>query len=98
MLEQRCLELIGVGFVDDGGHLPSIAALAAAFGEAMNGLKQIQLELEPWVEGADLQVFRTRCLYLFWCAEWLVCYLVKPTPGPYMMINAEKATDGLRRM
>jgi hypothetical protein len=98
MLEQRCLELIGIGFVDDGGQLPSIAALAAAFGEALNGIKEVQIEPEPWVESGDLQVFRTHCLYLFWCADWLVCYLVKPTPGPYMMVNAEKATGDLRRM
>jgi hypothetical protein len=98
MLEQTCMELIGIGFVDDGGHLLSIAALASAFGEAIDGLKEIQLEPEPWVEGADLQVFRTRCLYLFWSADWLVCYLVKPTPGQYMIVDAEEARGDILRM
>jgi hypothetical protein len=98
IMEQRCLELIGIGFVDDGGRLPSIAALVAAFGEAVDGVKAIQIEPEPWVDEGDMQIYRSRCLYLFWCADWLVCYFVKPTSGPFMIVDAEKATDDIVRM
>lgn len=68
LVERRCLELIGIGFIDDESRLSSMAALASAFGNAVDGLKEVQMVAEPWIEGLDLQVYRTRCLYLFWCA------------------------------
>jgi hypothetical protein len=96
LLERRCLELIGMGFIDGESRLPSMAAMACAFGNAINGLKEVQIVAEPWIEDLDLQVYRTRCLYLFWCADWLVCYLVKPVTGPFMIINADMAIAGAR--
>jgi hypothetical protein len=98
ILEHRCLELVGTGFVDDGGQMPSIASLASAFGEAVDGVKEIQTMPEPWVDASDMQVYRTRCLYLFWCADWLVCYLVKPTAGPFMIVDPGNATRDVLRM
>ncbi|KAG9190923.1 hypothetical protein G6011_09011 [Alternaria panax] len=91
LLEWRCLELIGIGFIDHGSRLPSMTALACAFGNAINGLKEVQIVMEPWIQGLDLQVYRTRCLYLFWCADFLVCYLVKPVTGPYTIIDTDMA-------
>jgi hypothetical protein len=96
LLERRCLELIGMGFIDGESRLPSMAALACAFGNTINGLKEVQIVAEPWIEDLDLQVYRTRCLYLFWCADWLACYLVKPVTGPLMIINADMAIAGAR--
>jgi hypothetical protein len=94
LLEHRCLELICIGFVDDSSQLCSTAALASALGEAIDGIKEGQLISEPWVDDSDLQIYRTRCLYLFWCADWLVCYLPNPREGPYMMMETEKAKMG----
>jgi hypothetical protein len=94
MLERRCLELIGIGLVDDACRLPSMAALACVFGSAIDGSKEGQIVAEPWIEELDLQVYRTRCLYLFWCADWLVCYLVKPEAGPFMIIDEDVAIAG----
>ncbi len=96
MLEQRCLELIGIGFIDDAYQLPSMAALACAVGNAIDGLKEVYIVADPWIEELDLQVYRTRCLYLFWCADWLVCYLVKPVAGPFMIIDEDRAIAGAR--
>lgn len=94
-MEQRCLELIGIGFIDKTGHLPSVAALALAFGRAIDGPKEVHVTPEPWIDGADLQIYRTRCLYLFWCADWLVCFLVKPTDGPFMMLETRRIQEDL---
>ncbi|CAN9304086.1 unnamed protein product [Alternaria alternata] len=55
LLERRCLELIGIGFIDDESRLSSMAALASAFGNAVDGLKEVQMVAEPWIEGLDLQ-------------------------------------------
>ena len=30
---------------------------------------------EPWVDEMDLWVFRARCVYLFWCAEWVAGFM-----------------------
>lgn len=98
MLERRYLELIGIGFIHDACPPPSMAALACAFGNAIDGLKEMQIVAEPWIEEMDLQVYRTRCLYLFWCADWLVCYLVKPEPGPFMTTDEDVAVAGARGM
>ncbi|KAF1842974.1 uncharacterized protein K460DRAFT_367892 [Cucurbitaria berberidis CBS 394.84] len=97
-IERRCLEIIVKGFVDNACHIPSIAALASAFGSALNGSKEIHVAPEPWVDDSDMQVYRTRCLYLFWCADWLVCYLGKPEMGPFMVIDGESIKEGLVRV
>lgn len=89
--ENHCLQLIAAGFVDDLSQLPSIAALVYALGEAVDGLKEIQLSAEPQIEDTDLSIYRTRCLYLFWCVDWLACYVKKPLVGPYMTMDVEFA-------
>ncbi|KAF2850130.1 hypothetical protein T440DRAFT_451244 [Plenodomus tracheiphilus IPT5] len=94
-MERRCLELVAFGFVDPIVDMSSIAALASAFGAALNGLKEIHVNHEPWIEEADLMMFRTRCLYLFWCVDWFVCYLVNPMEGPFMMLDAQKLSGHL---
>ncbi|KAF1833454.1 hypothetical protein BDW02DRAFT_527572 [Decorospora gaudefroyi] len=86
-LEHCCLQLISTGFIHDAFGLPSIAALARVFGAAIDGIKEVQMRPEPWIEAVDLNIYRTRCLYLFWCVDWLVCYLLKPLPGPCMTVD-----------
>ncbi|CAO2653243.1 Nn.00g026540.m01.CDS01 [Neocucurbitaria sp. VM-36] len=98
LIGRRCLELISMGFVDAVCNLPSIAALAPTLGKALNGPIEIQVSQEPWVDESDLQVYGTRCLYLFWCADWLVCYLEKPDEGPFMLVDIKKDIDALRTM
>jgi hypothetical protein len=98
LLEHRYFELIGIGFVDDSSQLCSTASLASALGEVIDGIKEGQLISEPWVDDSDLQIYRTRCLYLFWCADWLVCYLPKPRKGPFMIMEIERAKMGALKM
>jgi hypothetical protein len=38
----------------------------------------------------DLQIYRTRCLYLFLCADWLVRYSNEPVRGLYMLPDADE--------
>ncbi|KAH7382299.1 hypothetical protein BKA66DRAFT_530502 [Pyrenochaeta sp. MPI-SDFR-AT-0127] len=97
-VERRCFELMGAGFIDAASHLPSVAALLTAFGNAINGPKEVQVTSEPWVDDTDLQIYRRRCLYLFWCADWLLCYLGKPEIGPFMVINIEQARQDLHKV
>ena len=94
--ESHCLQLIAAGFVDDSSQLPSIAALVCALGEAIDGLKEVQSSAEPRIEHADLSIYRTRCLYLFWCVDWLACYVKKPVVGPFMIIDVEIAKASLQ--
>ncbi|KAI8941270.1 hypothetical protein NX059_002500 [Plenodomus lindquistii] len=89
-MERRCLELVASGFVDIVVDMSSMAALASALGAAIDGVKEIHITLEPWFEEMDLLMFRTRCLYLFWCVDWFVCYLVNPAEGAFMLLDAEK--------
>jgi len=84
-----CLELTAFGLVGGALQLPSIAALIQALGNAIDGLKEVQLCAEPWVEEADLQIYRTRCLYLFWCVDSVLCLLEKPVMGPFMTLDVE---------
>jgi hypothetical protein len=97
VLELCCLELIGVGFVDKEGFLASAPALLFALGNAMNGLKEVEVVPEPWIDDDDLQIYRTRCLYLFWLADWLLCYLLRPEEGQFMLIQLEEAEASIRR-
>ena len=90
-----CFKLIADGFVDDGCYLHSIAALASDFGSALDGSKEVQMAPEPCFDIEDLLIYRTRCLYLFWCADWLASYLKNPTIGPFMMVDAREAREWL---
>jgi hypothetical protein len=86
-IEKRYLELIGSGFIDEFSVLPSMPSLVAALGKALNGPKEIQECAEPRVDEQDLQMYRTRSLYLFWCADWLENYLGEAVAGPFMMVE-----------
>ncbi|KAH9873227.1 hypothetical protein J1614_005625 [Plenodomus biglobosus] len=94
-MERHCHELIALGFVDRTVDMSSMAAVASAFGVAVDGIKEVHVSPEPWVEEADLLMYRTRCLYLFWCVDWFVCYLVNPTQGPFMLLDAQKLSGYL---
>ncbi|KAF2125789.1 hypothetical protein P153DRAFT_399929 [Dothidotthia symphoricarpi CBS 119687] len=97
-IEMRCFELISTGFIDDMSLLPSIASFAAAIGSALDGPKEAQVVPDPWIQDADLQIFRTRCLYLFWCADWLARYLVRPVQGAIMTMEVrQQDLAGVRR-
>ncbi|KAH7082278.1 hypothetical protein FB567DRAFT_581670 [Paraphoma chrysanthemicola] len=89
-VHERCLELVCDGYVDSLSMLPSVASFAFALGTAVNGTKEIEANAEPWVDEVDCQIFRTRCLYLFLCADWLVDYLGKPIKGPFMLSSRNK--------
>jgi hypothetical protein len=84
-IEVTCSELVGVGFVDKASLLPAIGSLASKLGAVLDGTKEVSVSAEPWVTDGDLQVFRTRCLYLFWCADWLARYLASPEKGTLMI-------------
>jgi hypothetical protein len=85
IITTRCLELVSTGYTDPYHMLPSLPSFATVLGNAINGLKEVQVLAEPWIDERDFQIYRTRCLYLFWCADWLVDYLGKPIEGPFML-------------
>ncbi|KAF2703286.1 hypothetical protein K504DRAFT_418828 [Pleomassaria siparia CBS 279.74] len=69
-IERRCLELMSRGLENGNELLYSISALARAIGDAVDGAKEVDVVLEPWIDDTDLWIYRARCAYLFWCAEW----------------------------
>ncbi|KAF2788347.1 hypothetical protein K505DRAFT_255757 [Melanomma pulvis-pyrius CBS 109.77] len=73
IVERGCLEVVARGEVGIGeGTLAyAIGALARAIGDAVDGLKEADVVPEPWVDEYDLGIFRARCAYLFWCADWV---------------------------
>jgi hypothetical protein len=84
------LELITTGYVSVADVFPCIPSFVQALGRALNGPKEAQGCAESWFDESGLHVFRTRCLYLFWCVDFLVDYLRKPFEGPFMMIQMGK--------
>jgi hypothetical protein len=89
-IAQQCQELIGSGFIDPTGVLASLPLFVSALGKALNGPKQIEVVQELEVGFSDLQTYRTRCLYLFLCADWLMQYSNTPVRGLYMLPDADK--------
>lgn len=85
MIAARCLELISTGFLDQHNILPSLPSFCSALGNALNGVKETQVTAESQIGDRDFQIYRVRCLYLFWCADWLVDYFGKPVEGPFML-------------
>jgi hypothetical protein len=79
------LDLAARGYTDGSFMLVSLSSLSSALGRALNGPKEIDVTPKVRVTDEDLQIFRTRCLYLFWCADCLVRYLAKLREGPFMI-------------
>lgn len=78
-VERKCLEVVARGDVRVGGGalVYAIGALARAIGNAVDGLKEVDVVPEPWVDEHDLWIFRARCVYLFWCADWVAGFLAQ---------------------
>ncbi|EAT77954.2 hypothetical protein SNOG_14762 [Parastagonospora nodorum SN15] len=74
-IELGAVEATANGFIDETCVLISLPSFVVALGQALNGPKAAQMESTPQIDGLDLQIYRTRCLYLFWCADWLLEYL-----------------------
>jgi hypothetical protein len=89
-IARKCRELIGSGFIDPTGVLASLPFFVSALGKALNGPKQIETVQEFEVGFLDLQTYRTRCLYLFLCADWLMQYSNTPVRGLCMLPDADK--------
>jgi hypothetical protein len=90
ILEKRCLELISADLVDSACLLPAVGSLSCTLGDALDSMKEVSASLEPWVTDEDLQIFRTRCIYLFWCTDWLARYLATPKRGPMMIRDVRR--------
>lgn len=89
-VENWCQQLCGTGFISPSGILAHLPLLIRALGLALNGKKEVHVNPQPCINEKDLQIYRTRCLYLFWCADWLVDYLGKPIEGPHMLWQDSK--------
>ncbi|KAF2824816.1 hypothetical protein CC86DRAFT_420044 [Ophiobolus disseminans] len=85
-----CRKLCATGYVSSPDVLAVLPMFTSALGLALNGPKEIQENPEPKIDGNDFQVYRTRCLYLFWCTKCLVDYLGKPLAGPFMLEQLDK--------
>ncbi|KAF2628142.1 hypothetical protein BU25DRAFT_467476 [Macroventuria anomochaeta] len=90
-LKTRCFELTSVGFIDSSFLLPAIGSLSFTLANALDGEKEVTVASEPWVTDESLQLFRTRSLYLFWCADWLARYLGNPQKGLMMVREVQDA-------
>ncbi|OAL52949.1 hypothetical protein IQ07DRAFT_584949 [Pyrenochaeta sp. DS3sAY3a] len=78
-IHKDCQILIALGCRDADSIMPCVAALALSLGKALHENKAehtAEAPAVPSTQSLDFQVFGTRCLYLFWCAEWLSGYLV----------------------
>jgi hypothetical protein len=84
-IEKRCLAMVGKGYMDNVCALPSMASFAAALHTVLGSPKEADATSEPLVTKYDMQIFRTRCMYLFWCADWLENFYAHPLPGPHMV-------------
>ncbi|RMZ69894.1 hypothetical protein GMOD_00008829 [Pyrenophora seminiperda CCB06] len=89
-LESYCLEFTAFGFVGGPLQPSSIAALISALGDAIDCDKEVDIADEPWIEEVDLEIYRTRCLYFFWCVDLMARFLEERVMGPFM-IDVETA-------
>jgi len=78
-------ELVSDGYVSTPGILPYIPSFVQALGSVLNGRKEAQHSAEAFYDATGFQIYRSRCLYLFWCVDFLVNYLGKPIEGPHMV-------------
>jgi hypothetical protein len=95
-IETIALNTVGLGFVDESSVLVALPAFVSTLGNALNGPKEIEMSPDPTITEKDTQIYRSRCLYLFWCAEWLVGYLGRPVPGPFMLDEADTKVVQMR--
>jgi hypothetical protein len=84
-LQTMYLDLTARGYTAGSSMLLTLSSLSSALGKALNGPKEIEVTPEPRVTEEDLQIYRTRSLYLFWCADCLMRYLVKLREGEFMI-------------
>lgn len=87
---QGSLELMTDGYVSIADVLLCILSFVQALGRALNGPNEAQGRSESWFDESGLHLYRTRCLYLFWCVDFLLDYLEKPIEGPFMMMRMRK--------
>lgn len=90
MIETMCLDLFACGYTDSSFVLFSMSCLSSALGKALNGSKEVDVAPKLVVTRKDLQLFRTRCLYLFWCADYLLRYLMNPQEGKLMISHMSR--------
>jgi hypothetical protein len=53
----------------------SVSSFTSAIGTALSSPLETTVNPEPWIDDFDLQIFGTRCLYLFYCAQNLTGWL-----------------------
>jgi hypothetical protein len=87
-IDKMCQLLLANDYVDwepTPGLLNYLACLAKHIGTSMRAPKEGHSVPEPWISDVDLQIIRTRCVYLFWCAYLLLEYLTESREGALMM-------------
>lgn len=84
-MELRYLELVATGYIDKSSIMPCIPPFLCALGQAIDGPKLADIMTELWIHKVDLDIIGARCLYLFWCADWLFDYLSRPIKGQCMV-------------
>jgi hypothetical protein len=83
-------ELLVSGFIDPTGVLASLPFFTNALGKALNGPKQVEVAPQFHFNLLGLQIYRTRCLYLFLCADWLDQYSNELVRGLCMLPDANE--------
>ncbi|KAF2275514.1 uncharacterized protein EI97DRAFT_434346 [Westerdykella ornata] len=91
---QNALELIANGYADADGLLYSVGTLAQALGDAFGAYKEIQHNPEPEINDNDLLIYQTRCLYLFWCADYVAGCMSRRVKSEFVKPKVAKAKKG----
>jgi hypothetical protein len=89
-IETCTYERINSGFIDPINVLSSIPSFAGALGQVINGEKEYGKFPQMQVRQYDLQLSRTRCLNLFWCADYMAHLHSKAVPRPCMFKEVSK--------
>lgn len=102
VIHKQCHILYNARFRDAHSIMRSVAALALSLGKALhepNAETNAETKAEvPVISNRyspDFQVFGIRCLYLFWCADWLSEYLAEPVGEDILIANPESAKSDL---
>ncbi|KAL5113257.1 hypothetical protein ACEQ8H_008873 [Pleosporales sp. CAS-2024a] len=96
IIENFALQVMATGCVDDTFVLISLPCFVNALGGALDGPNATCTDDPLLIDEVDIQIYQTRCLYLFWCADWLRWYLENMKQGPVPLPTLDFTVAGVR--
>jgi hypothetical protein len=95
--ETKAHELTANGYVSTDNRLASIPFFVRALSKSLNGKKELEVSADPSFDATDFHIYRTKCLYLFWCADFVVDYLGRPLEGQFMIARLDNGRASVLR-